>query len=216
MEFTGLKDKYVSVSYAEGCSYGGNQSRSGSKVIAKCGCGVVAAADVFLYLRGRTSEPISAEEYNSYLKSLMPGYFQIIPPVGMNALTLCTGVNLYFRIHSMPYYARWGASRQKFYSVMEGMLENDIPVILAIGENFPLFWQKNRLDLYRRNADFSYTAVSSTLAHFVTVTGMDGMWMRVSSWGKEYYINRNEFFRYVDDHSSRIISNILVIKVRRK
>ncbi|MFQ7549242.1 MAG: hypothetical protein ACLRMZ_01540 [Blautia marasmi] len=43
---------------------------------------------------------------------------------------------------------------------------------------------------------------------------MDETWMRVSSWGKEYYINRQEYYNYVRKHSSFLISNICYIKSR--
>jgi len=211
MDFTGLKNKYVSVLYDGVPSYGGAQNKSDSAVIRKCGCGLIAAADMFLYLEGKC-QSIEQTEYDSFCRSLLPGYFQLIPPLGMNAITLCAGVNLYFRIHSMPYYALWGAGRKKFYRVITDMLAEDMPVILSIGPNFPLFWQKNKLTFYRKTADGLYVGASSAKAHFITVTGIDGIWMRVSSWGKQYYVNRNEFFRYIDDHSNNIFSNILVIK----
>lgn len=53
----------------------------------------------------------------------------------------------------MPYSIHWGAQSGSLFENIELMLESDIPVILAVGPNFPLFWQKNNLPFYRRESD---------------------------------------------------------------
>ncbi|MCA5962640.1 hypothetical protein LC724_22785 [Blautia sp. RD014234] len=95
------------------------------------------------------------------------------------------------------------------------MLAHDIPVILLVGPNFPFVWGKHRLNMYHRSPEGEYSPSCQIKAHFVTVTGMDDTWMRVSSWGKEYYINRQEYVNYVKKHSSFLISNICYIKSRK-
>ena len=52
----------------------------------------------------------------------------------------------------------------------------------------------------------------STKAHFVTITGMDEEWLRISSWGKEYFINRREYDDYVKTHSTWLVSNIGLVR----
>ena len=88
----------------------------------------------------------------------------------------------------------------------------DIPVILAVGPNFPLFWQKNNLPFYRRELDGTLVKSCTARAHYVVVTGMDEEWLRISSWGREYYINREEYMAYGRKHSLPILNSIAVIR----
>ena len=99
-------------------------------------------------------------------------------------------------------------------SKMENMLDADIPVILSIGANFPLFWQDNRVNLYSRDSLGRMRRATSAKAHYVTVTGSELNDLRISSWGREYYINKGEYFSYIHQHSNSIISNILMIERR--
>ena len=60
--------------------------------------------------------------------------------------------------------------------------------------------------------DGSFYRSSSAKSHYVSVTGLDGEWARISSWGREYYINCREYDDFVLRHSSPLFSNILYIK----
>ena len=55
---------------------------------------------------------------------------------------------------------------------------------------------------------------ASTKAHYVTVTGSEDRFFRISSWGKLFYIDKGEYFSYIKQHSSSVISNILKIERR--
>ena len=92
------------------------------------------------------------------------------------------------------------------------MLERDLPVVISVGPNLPLIWQRHKLRFYIKTPSGSYLPGPQTLAHYVTVTGMDEEWLRVSSWGRMYYINRREYLLYVKEHSAKLVSNILVIR----
>ena len=48
-----LKYPYISVSDGGLKSYGGDQGKSENATMRRCGCGVIAAADVLLYLSRR-------------------------------------------------------------------------------------------------------------------------------------------------------------------
>lgn len=96
------------------------------------------------------------------------------------------------------------------------MLREDIPVILSIGPNFPLLWQKKELTLHIQTNEGSFYPGPATHAHYVTVTGMDDTWLQISSWGRKYFINRNEYLQYVKAHSARLVSNILYVKKKVK
>ena len=100
------------------------------------------------------------------------------------------------------------------------MLEDDIPVILAIGNNFPFVWGKKELYLYvndeegknEQGAEPVYRKSFGVYGHFVVVTAIEGNCLTVSSWGKKYYINIDEYDAYVKKHSIHLYSNILSIK----
>lgn len=91
------------------------------------------------------------------------------------------------------------------------MLKADIPVILAVGPNFPIIGGRHKINLYEKRKE-GYVTVDRISAHFVTITDMDEEWIGVSSWGAKYYINKKEYIRYVRLHSNWILSNILVLR----
>ena len=70
---------------------------------------------------------------------------------------------------------------------MSAMLSMIIPVIYLLVRimSFP-----KETESVSENSMGSYLSSNKVSAHFVTVTEMDEEWMRVSSWGKEYYINK--------------------------
>lgn len=193
---------------------------SGKKTIIDCGCGLVAAADLILYLsRGQGRACPVAESaggsyelssYNAFLDSLRR-YMPIIPPFGINCAVLAAGLQIALRTHGLKHSVRLCVSGERLWERVRVMLENDFPVILAIGPNFPQFWGKNALRLYSRRIDGGYFPALSTKAHFVTATGIDGDWCRISSWGRELYINIPEYNAYVKKHSSSLVSNIIML-----
>ena len=222
-----LKHSYPSVEKDGGASYGGNQTWSHRGVIREWGCGVIAAADLLLYLHWYRegcqtvvfdkipkSAPIPLAAYERLLRELGKRYFPVIPHFGMNGLGMAAGLNCYFRKHRLPLRARWAVWSKDIWTRMEAMLSDDLPVILAIGQNVPFFWMKHKLRLYMKNAQGRYQSACTVRAHYVTVTGMDQRWLHVSSWGREYFINREEYERYVKKYSSYFVSNILDIRTK--
>ena len=218
-----LKHEYPGVILEGGTrSYGGNQMLSPDKVMRRCGCGIVAAADLLLYLHryhkplalyGGLPEELTQGEYEELLQSLRRKYFPLFYPVGMNGVALALGLNSIFRKNGLSLTARWDMSEAKLWTRMEEMLLRDMPVILSIGPNFPKLWKKGKETLYRLD-NGEQRAVTQTRAHYVTVTGMDAQWLRISSWGKEYYLSREEYERFRADFSSALVSNIVYIRRR--
>jgi len=206
-------------------SCGGNQAWSGNHRFQLCGCGVVGCLDLLIYL-GRYQngcsakqlaalverDPVPIELYDQAALLLSRRFLPLIPRVGLNGLSLAAGFNLFCVRNHIPFRARWGVSGKRFWSSIRSMLSRDIPVILSIGPNLPFFWQQNSLRLYRRNADGNFQPSAEAVAHYVTVSGMDEKWLRISSWGREYYIEREEYLRYIRAHSNRIVSNILLVE----
>lgn len=219
-----LLHPYPAVDWAAGGSFGGSQSRSASAIIRKCGCGVIAMTDLVLYLTRyhgcaapaqvaalAQTDPIPAEAYDRCSRSLQLAYLPMMPPFGINGLVLTGGIEAYCRLHRLPFHARWNPSRQALWNRMAESLRRDLPVILAIGPTLPALWQKHRLKLYRKSGH-TYTAVTSAKAHYVTVTAMDDQWLQISSWGKQYYIHRQEFVEFGERHSTFLIHNILTLE----
>lgn len=218
-----LMHEYVSVIKNGQSSYGGNQLWSCDSVMQKCGCGVVAAADLLLYLARSRSDCavgfaakhagnhlVEHPDYEALTDMLNKKFFPLMPPVGMNGLVLTVGMNMYFSRWRLPLKARWGVSHSNLWDRMEQMLNQDIPVIFAVGPNFPFVWQNHRLCFYTKTAQ-GYTKTNSAKAHYVVLTGMDEKWLEISSWGKRYYIKRQEFSEYSKKHSLDLLSNMLYI-----
>lgn len=210
-----LKYPYLRVEDGNRTSYGGSQMRSDNPTIRKCGCGPVAALDVVWYLEHRGSdEALPIAEYNRQLSRLCRHYFPLVPPFGINGLLFVAGLNRLLHDRTLPYRSSWMLSGSRLWDRVEEMLIRDLPVILSVGPNFPAFWQNNRLPFYIRNADDSFRKAASTKGHFVTVTGIDPVWVQISSWGREYFINRMEYEKYTRKHSSFAFSNLVYLKER--
>ena len=192
-----------------------------NKVIRKCGCGAVAAYDLFRYLndipgsRSAHAE-MSKDEYCIQLARIQHRYFPLIYPSGINGLMLVAGINRLFRENGLPFHAKWAASKDKLFDRIEHMLSEDFPVILAVGPNFPFFWQKHGVNLYRRDRYGVIRSVSKIRGHYVTVLAMDDEWMKISSWGQIYEINLKEYMDYVKKHSNHLFSNIVLIERKKR
>ncbi len=221
-----LLHEFPAVQHAGKRLYGGDQSFSQDKTVRSCGCGVIAALDLLIYLcryhgcripRLETlvrSDPIPSSEYDRCVLDLKRRYFPLIPGHGINGLSLAFGVNRLFRRFELPYRAHWGVFGTGFWFEIERMLRCDLPVILSVGPNFPLFWQHNALPFYIKRPNERFSPATRAHAHYVSVTGIDEQWLRISSWGREYYISRSEYEAYVKKHSLQLVSNILCLKKR--
>ena len=229
MRRCGLNHPYLSVKTQEDHSYGGSQTWSASRVMRKYGCGVVGIADVLLYLglhrtdcetdlfHGILREDgyISHPRYERYLLKMRRRYLTVLPALGVPGFLLPAALNKYFRHYRIGMKAGWGVLPGRVLPRIEKMLAQDIPVILAIGPNFPCFWGKKKVTLYRMENGAFLPAVE-TKAHFVVVTGLVDEYLQVSSWGKEYYISWLEYQRYVKKYSNYFASNICTIQEKKK
>ena len=208
-----LKHPYLSVSDGVRTSYGGNQMRSDKPAIRKCGCGPVAALDTLWYLKHRgQEETVSLAEYNMMLSNVCRQYFPLVPPFGINGIAFTVGMNRLLHAHALPFQASWMLSGVRLWERTAEMLGRDLPVILSVGPNFPAFWQNNRLPFYIESQDGTYRRAAATKGHFVTVTGIDTEWVRISSWGRKYYINRVEYEHYTRKNSLYVFSNLLYLR----
>lgn len=220
-----LQDNYIVVNYDGHKSYGGNQRRSADQTIKKCGCGIVAALDTLLYLsrRCRWSDvpelenlnldgTIAGELYEERLVAMKKSYFPVLYPLGTNGLALAFGMNRFFRRRRLPFRAVWHIAGANIWKMIEKMLESDIPVICAVGTNFPKFWGKKGLRLQVPDNYGKMHGSADAKAHFVTVTGMDEEWIQISSWGRKYYVSRQDFENYARKNSSPLLCGVLYIE----
>ena len=209
-----LKHPYLQVKVRNGLSFGGNQRWMPYKFLKNWACGVISAADVLLHLKGK--HQVTEAEYLDFAKGLWKFYLPVIPGFGMNGITLMIGMNRYFVKEKMPYRANWNIRGKKLLSRIDDMLSRDIPVIFSVGPNFPKFWGKQAVNLYKKTAQENYVPASKTRGHYMIITGREGMWLQISSWGKEYYLDFSEYQEYIRKHSSYMVSNIICIKELKK
>lgn len=223
-----LKNPYIAVMKDGGLSYGGDQSWAEGKILQKYGCGVIAGTDLILYLglhkeycNGREiwedeeeNGIWDAEQYLSLVKRLNRKYFWVIPGMGMPGLFLAWGLNGYFRFNRIPLKASFGVSGRNLMNRIAAMLAHDIPVILAVGPNLSLFRKKYKLDLYQKKGE-GFQKATEVSAHYVTVTAVEEQWMKISSWGREYFIHGQEYMDHVKKHGSFFTSNIVYIRKRK-
>ena len=220
-----LKHPPVCVEHNGTLSYGGCQTWSESPVMSRCGCGVVSSLDLLIYLADHHSEcnradfpdellfdVVREKVYDAACRKLSRRYLPLMYPFGINGLTLVLGLNLFFVRHGFPYRAFWGVRRRELWDRIDGMLAQDLPVILSIGPNFPRVWEKKNASLYSLRLDGSLHPAAATHSHFLTVTGMDEQWLTVSSWGRKYYISRKEYEDYVSENSNGLFSSIVCIQ----
>ena len=206
-------------------SFGGSQMLSESKTMREVGCGVIAALDLLLYLcrfhpgcgcaffaAAAEDGCIDEKEYDELAQELSRKFFPVIPKLGINGLMLAGGLNLFFRRYSLPFRAAWGIGSSRLFDRIEEMLARDIPVILSVGPNFPLFWQKNELTFYALSPAGELRPACKIKSHYVTVIGIDEHYLRISSWGRQYSIDRDEYISYIRRHSGSIVSNIVKIR----
>ena len=222
-----IQNNYISVDNGLRRSFGGNQMASASRTMREVGCGVIAALDLLLYLcrfhpdcrcdffaEAAEDGCIDEHEYDELAQKLSSRFFPMIPKLGINGLMLAAGLNRFFRCYRLPFRASWGFGCGRLFSEIEQMLSRDIPVILSVGPNFPLFWQKHELSFYTSRPDGTLFRACGIIAHYVMVTGIDEKHLQISSWGREYYIDRGEYMDYIRRRSGSIVSNI--VKIREK
>ena len=207
MEFA-LARPYPAVRTGQSLSYGGSQNWFPEESFRACGCGVIACADTLLYLTGR--DVLAREDYLRYVAGLRR-FFPLIPRRGIDGMRMALGLNLCLSRSGLPIRGRWSVSCEKFSRRLTEMLEDDLPVIMAVGPNFPKVWGTERLPLYRKTAEGAYAVAERTKGHFLTATGVDEEWIRVSSWGQKLYISRKDYDLYKKRYGA-LFSNLLLLR----
>lgn len=184
-----------------------------------------------------------AIEYNSYIDyiSRMEKSFFHVRDIdlidgkkwtGIDGLSIAYGVYKYNWFYNVDLHSYWGGGTDKMLKNIEEMLKNDIPVTLsanAIKEQYEAEAKDKGLyiKMYTNDTEIprekNYEMTDATFDnHYVTVTGVirnsieDRTWLQVSSWGRKFYIDYNEYLYYMQTYASMggAATNILHITAK--
>ena len=209
---TGLDERFITVLNDDGTEkkgknnielgFGGNQDWIDLE-ISESSCGVVAAVNTYLYITGQTT--ITESEYVGLCKQFYnehPLNTILIRKVGAVPSAMGDYIEDRCREHGLSIKTSWNWYKgSDQYDTMKKMLADNIPVIWG------LYSCRKELTLYRYNAgnyiqEKDYDKVNS---HYVVATAIyeqeqtDGSYRRmveVSSWGKRFYIDYDEYLDY--------------------
>ncbi len=237
-----LSKKYIQIKRENGdMSFGGNQHFFYGAQLSEIdqrkksyGCGIVAFADLILYMGNSDRKFLTAENadyvncelseagYKEYFNCMYDFIGGIIRNFGVSGLTIAMKFNKLARRNGWKLRAKWGFSRKKLFPRIEEMLQKNLPVILCIPVMLLKKDREDMLALYVRRFDdvkkkYQYQAAMQTNAHYVTVTGIwwedEKIYLAVSSWGREYYIDFEEYDTYISTHLlGKILGNILYVQ----
>lgn len=223
-----LKHPYIQVSRNSELLFGGSQSYMKDKTMSMVGCGVVAAVDTLMYLHlyhmgcraaffdKIHSSTLEFDLHERLSECMRAKFLPLIPHFGINGLELVWSVNSYLRRYHIPLKASLGKSGTKLFEAVDEMLSRDMPVILSIGPNFPAVWGKKLLPFYTCSNDERYVHACSAKAHYVTVTGSDENWLEVSSWGRKFYIKKQDYLSYTKENSIPLFNTIVYFSEAEK
>lgn len=217
-----LRSEYVRVGSRSRPLYGGNQSEFG-ELIGKTGCGLIAMADISLYLSGRNR--LTKEEYLKYvngfnsdnirlrmLGGILGRKFEICSIDGRSGKLLKgyfarTGSKLTAKLMPVPMKRSERNAPlpdRRCFRIISKALAEDKPVILGVGPS-----KSHKLPLYSRDSadPCRFQRTNSTSNHYVTITGAvvcknadtdrQMVLYRVSSWGKKYFIDAEELYEHI-------------------
>ncbi len=234
-----LSRPYISVRRDGSPSYGGSQNWFGG-MIRICGCAVIGAADLLWYLKG-TKDPTPEEYDSHVLKTRksfflipfrgLPGI--LTPPllgltlrkndlpytarwgagrVGIRKaaaamirndipVPVCIGPCLH-QLGAAPLYRGL-----RFYEKRAGQDQNKGNGQAYVRGQF----QDKGNEQERAKDQPSYVWVKTVRNHLVIMTGIEGRWARVSSWGLEYYIDLKELEELSRGDAFGVFTNIIRI-----
>ena len=227
-----IKKPYIQILHQGDVSFGGSQAWFSDRTLSGYGCGLIGAADVLIYLyrnqnigekcsrmhesNDQAETPCEEHVYQNYVGSLRREFFPVFPKVGISGWVLVLGLRRCFRRYHLPYTVRWGVRRVHMRTAVEEMLRADIPVLFSVGPNFPWLWGKHGVPLYTKGQGCKFIKSQDIRAHYMVATAMSGDKLKVSTWGREYYLDWNEYQEYIQKHSCSLYSNICYITNRQR
>lgn len=174
--------------------------------------------------------------YDSYVRNINDEYTKTKPYIAVLGPSVAGAINSYCSKYRLGYQATWKLNLTYYdmLDLIEEMLRNNIPVILSIGPNTPKLWGKKGIPFYSRceidyqeepkeakegTKPYYYKVLKQDVnGHYITVTGIikddvtGRIMLRISSWGKQYYLNYEEYRDYIDSLSGTYTSSIVYVK----
>jgi hypothetical protein len=183
------------------------------------------------------ADSVIYKDYMSYVRKINTYYTKTKRYVGVLGPKIAHAFNSYARTYQFNLRAKWKL-KLSYYDMLERieeMLSRDIPIIFSIGPNTPLLWGRKGITFYQKETIdgdlYSYRPVKLDLnSHYVTVTGLfkvEGsddsgqmpplytnkkIMLRISSWGKQYYISYDEYRDYISKSGGTFTSSMIYIK----
>ena len=228
-----LNKDYIKIKNMNIVSYGGNQTWLERKHLSNYGCGIVAMADLSIYLAEQNpnmmtdairkiSKPkgcYNKNDYLAYVELFYKRYVHFTMPTGITGLGIQNVMNVYFMLHDIGLKAKWKMmqSDEAMMKDIRHLIRKNKPVILAIGPNRYNPFGKKGIKLYVEKDGMLKTSIRENVhSHYVTVTGVRTLkgrdYLVVSSWGKKYYIDYKEYRDYVNNVGDKFTSGILYIQ----
>lgn len=224
---------YIKIKNMNTVSYGGNQAWSKTKRMQNVGCGVIALADITIYLAEQNpnmmtdairkiSKPnglYNKNDYLEYIKLFQKRYIAFLWFKGMTGVSMMNTLNRYFMLNDIGLRARWRLflSDNEMMRQIRHLVRKNKPVVLSIGPNTPNIWGKHGIQFYiEKDGRLVESLKNEVNSHYVVVTGVRTInrkeYLVVSSWGKQYLIDYQEYRDYVNRYGGKFTSSILYIK----
>jgi len=216
-----------------------NKKLSTDRLLHNYGCGTIATADLFLYLVLQNqaesnsltdiaigkADTIDYQDYMSYVRKIHSLYTKTKPIIAVLGPKVASAIHRYSKTYQLGLKASWkmNLSYYDMLALMEEMLSKDLPVIFSIGPNTPNLWGKKGIRFFTHkeleNKKYEYQVARTEInGHYVTVTGIikdeikKKLMLQISSWGKMFYIDYEEYRDYVDHFSGTITSSMVYIR----
>ena len=184
-------------------------------------------------------DQIDYQNYINYVRTIHDQFTKTHRFIAVIGPKVAAAINSYSDKNRLGLKASWKYKLTYYdmYDIMEEMLDHDLPVILSIGPNTPKLWGKKGIPFYekkeieyleedssqnnnpKRCKPYYYKAAYNNInGHYVTVTGIikdevaTRIMLRISSWGKQYYINYEEYRDYVENFGGTYTSSLVQIK----
>jgi hypothetical protein len=179
---------------------------------------------------------VKYEDYDPYIRIINQEYTKTKRYIAVLGPLLASAINSYSSAYDLGLKATWklGLSYYDMYDLIEEMLKQDIPVILSVGPNTPKLWGRIGIPFYERKEieyqesedekpsekkPYYYQVKQNNInGHYVSVTGIvkdeitGQIMLRISSWGKQYYINYEEYRDYIENYGGTFTSSIVQVK----
>ncbi len=166
----GLRTPLFMLQGNNGHFYGGSQLMLEKKYEREVGCGIAASANLLEHIGAVKIGSIG--DFVDFCSRLRRRFMPIIPKFGINGFALSLGLNVFFLREKLPYRVFWGVRGGKtFWDRVKKMLNDDIPVIMSIGPNFPNFFGKHNLNLFSKNENGAFAGKTFVITGTLKTAG---------------------------------------------